>query len=72
MPEEKGKAATERASKGRGWHGDPDGHRRAGKKGGEKVSRNREHMAEIGRRGGQKVSADREHMANIGRRGGQK
>lgn len=72
MPEEKGKAATNGTGKGRGWHGDPDGHRDAGRKGGQKVSQNRAHMAEIGRRGGKKVSADREHMANIGRRGGQK
>jgi general stress protein YciG len=56
---------------GRGWHGDPEGHRRAGRKGGLKVSQNREHMAEIGRRGGRKVSTNRAHMARIGRRGGQ-
>ena len=42
-----------------------------GKKGGEAVSRNREHMAEIGRRGGEAVSRDREHMAVIGRKGGE-
>jgi len=45
--------------------------RQAGRKGGETVSRNREHMAEIGRRGGQAVSRDREHMARIGREGGE-
>lgn len=71
MPEEKGKAAAE-SGKGRGWHGDSEGHRSAGRKGGVKVSQNRAHMAEIGRRGGQKVSANREHMSQIGRRGGQK
>ena len=41
-----------------------------GRKGGEAVSRNREHMAEIGRKGGVAVSKDREHMANIGQKGG--
>ena len=55
---------------GRGWHGDSEGHRFAGKKGGAKTSQNREHMAEIGRRGGQKVSANRDHMSKIGRKGG--
>src|SRR5439155_10936175 len=57
---------------GRGWHGDPEGHAAAGRKGGTKVSENRDHMAEIGRRGGTKVSQNREHMAEIGRRGGSK
>lgn len=41
-----------------------------GRKGGEAVSRNREHMAEIGRKGGVAVSRDREHMASIGQKGG--
>jgi uncharacterized protein len=41
-----------------------------GRKGGEAVSRNREHMASIGRKGGIAVSRDREHMANIGQKGG--
>ena len=57
---------------GRGWHGDPEGHAAAGRKGGRKVSQNRDHMAEIGRRGGSKVAQDRDHMAAIGRRGGAK
>ena len=57
---------------GRGWHGNPDGHAAAGRKGGTTVSRNRDHMAEIGRRGGSKVAQNREHMAEIGRRGGSK
>lgn len=39
-------------TEGRGWHGDPGGHAEAGRKGGEAVSRDREHMAEIGRMGG--------------------
>lgn len=45
--------------------------RRAGKKGGEVVSRDRQHMADIGREGGQAVSSDRRHMAEIGRKGGE-
>src|SRR5215213_5805571 len=45
--------------------------REAGRKGGQTVSRNREHMARIGRKGGQSVSRDREHMARIGREGGE-
>ena len=59
------------STSGRGWHGDPDGHAEAGRKGGQKVSRNREHMAAIGRKGGEAVSQDRRHMAEIGRKGGQ-
>ncbi len=49
----------------------PDEARNAGRKGGESVSKDRSHMAEIGRRGGQAVSRDRSHMAIIGRRGGE-
>lgn len=49
----------------------PDEAREAGRKGGEAVSRNRQHMASIGRRGGEAVSRDREHMASIGRVGGE-
>ena len=45
--------------------------RNAGRKGGEVVSRNRDHMASIGRKGGEAVSRDREHMAMIGRKGGE-
>ncbi|MEW6055213.1 MAG: general stress protein [Bdellovibrionota bacterium] len=41
------------------------------RKGGEAVSRNRKHMAEIGRKGGEAVSQDRRHMAEIGRKGGE-
>ncbi len=43
----------------------------AGRKGGQAVSRNREHMAEIGRKGGVAVSSNRQHMSEIGRKGGQ-
>lgn len=65
-------AGDGRTRAGRGWYGDPQGHARAGRKGGQRVSRDREHMREIGRRGGLAVSADREHMAAIGRKGGQR
>ncbi len=60
----------EEDKKGRGWHGDPEGHAKAGKVGGEKVARDRAYMAEIGRRGGTKVAQNREYMAEIGRKGG--
>lgn len=63
-------ADKEKVIKGRGWHGNPEGHRRAGKMGGRQVSLDREHMAQIGRKGGLSVSTDREHMAEIGRKGG--
>jgi len=45
--------------------------RAAGRKGGEAVSRDRQHMSEIGRKGGVAVSRDRQHMAEIGREGGE-
>ena len=41
------------------------------RKGGEAVSQDREHMADIGRKGGEAVSQNREHMADIGRKGGE-
>jgi general stress protein YciG len=63
-----GKAAHE---KGTAHEFTPDEARQAGKKGGEAVSKNRQHMAEIGRKGGERVSQDREHMAQIGRKGGE-
>ena len=49
--------STSMKSKGRGWHGDPEGHASAGRKGGTKVSRDRSHMAEIGRKGGKITQA---------------
>jgi hypothetical protein len=63
-----GKAAHE---KGTAHEFTPDEARQAGKKGGEVVSQNRRHMAEIGKKGGERVSQDREHMAQIGRKGGE-
>jgi general stress protein YciG len=50
---------------------DPERQRAIARKGGETVSRNREHMAMIGAKGGERVSQNREHMAEIGRKGGE-
>ena len=44
--------------------------RLAGKKGGDSISQNRQHMSEIGRRGGAATSQNRQHMSEIGRKGG--
>ena len=49
----------------------PEQQRAIARKGGEAVSRNREHMAAIGSRGGEAVSKNREHMSQIGRKGGE-
>lgn len=62
-----GRAAHE---KGTAHEFTPDEAREAGRKGGETVSQDKEHMASIGRKGGRSVSQDRSHMASIGRRGG--
>jgi hypothetical protein len=51
-----GKAAHEQ---GRAHEFTPDEARAAGRKGGEVVSRDRQHMAKIGREGGQSRSANR-------------
>lgn len=63
-----------REGKGRGWHGDAEGHARAGRKGGSTVVARHgvEHMSAIGQKGGATVSEDREHMAAIGSIGGRK
>ena len=55
-----GRAAHE---KGKAHEFTPDEARAAGRKGGEKVSLNRSHMAEIGRRGG-RSSAQRRRPGN--------
>lgn len=62
-----GRAAHE---KGKAHEFTPDEARNAGRKGGEKVSLNRQHMAEIGRRGG-KSSAERRRTAAQDRRSNQ-
>lgn len=61
---------TRRDTAGRGWHGNPEGHAEAGRKGGQSISQNRQHMADIGKKGGTTVSKNRSHMAEIGRKGG--
>ena len=63
-----GRAAHE---KGTAHEFSADEARKAGRKGGEVVSRSKEHMANIGRKGGAAVSANRGHMAAIGRKGGE-
>src|SRR4051812_43706691 len=63
-----GRAAHE---KGTAHEFSPEEAPQAGRKGGEVVSPNRDHMASIGRKGGEAVSRDREHMALIGRKGGE-
>jgi general stress protein YciG len=49
----------------------PNQQKQIASKGGEAVSRNREHMAEIGKKGGEIVSQNRRHMSEIGRKGGE-
>ncbi len=56
-----GKAAHE---KGTAHEFTPEEAREAGRKGGEAVSRNREHMAQIGREGGQKSRGGRSDQQN--------
>src|SRR5436190_17872133 len=60
-----GRAAHE---KGKAHEFTPDEARAAGRKGGEKVSLNRRHMAEIGRRGG-RSSAQRRRPSGEGENG---
>lgn len=56
-----GRAAHE---KGRAHEFSSEEARQAGRKGGEKVSANRQHMAEIGRRGGKSSASRRRTVAN--------
>src|SRR2546423_14252619 len=58
-----GRAAHE---KGKAHEFTPDEARAAGRKGGEKVSLNRRHMAEIGRRGGRSSAQRRRPGSNAG------
>lgn len=61
---------------GRGWHGDPEGHARAGKKGGDKVSQERgpEFYEEIGKKGGENSPGNFKNnpgrASEAGRKGG--
>src|SRR3954467_6463793 len=61
-----GRAAHE---KGKAHEFTPDEARAAGRKGGEKVSVNRRHMAEIGRRGGRSSAQRRRPGSNEGPNG---
>lgn len=49
---------------------DPETRKRVASLGGQKVSKNREHMAALGRKGGRAISANRAHMSKIGAVGG--
>ena len=62
-----GRAAHE---KGKAHEFTPDEARAAGRKGGEKVSVNRKHMAEIGRRGGRSSAQRRRPGADNGESNG--
>jgi uncharacterized protein len=61
-----GRAAHE---KGKAHEFTPDEARAAGRKGGEKVSMNRKHMAEIGRRGGRSSAQRRRPVGSDGDNG---
>jgi general stress protein YciG len=64
------------AQRGRGWHGDPEGHARAGKKGGLATKRNQgeDFYEKIGRKGGKasptKFEEGSERAREAGRKGG--
>lgn len=63
-------------SDGRGWHGDPEGHAKAGKQGGDKVAAERgpEFFEGIGAEGGKaspgKFEKGSERAREAGRKGG--
>jgi len=65
------------SNSGRGWHGDSEGHAKAGKKGGQKVAaeRGEEFYEEIGSQGGQasptKFKAGDKRTEEIARKGGE-
>ncbi len=65
--EEAGRRGGERTAQTRGH----EFYQSIGRKGGEVVSRDKQHMASIGRKGGEAVSRDRAHMASIGQKGGE-
>lgn len=65
--EEAGRKGGERTAQTRG----SEFYKQIGRKGGEAVSRDKEHMARIGRKGGEVVSRDRQHMSEIGQKGGE-
>lgn len=65
--EEAGRRGGERTAQTRGH----EFYQSIGRKGGEVVSRDKQHMSSIGRKGGEAVSRDRAHMAMIGQKGGE-
>lgn len=70
------KKKNEQKSRGRGWHGDPAGHRLAGAKGGQTTfeEMGAEFYSRIGRAGGAKSSGnfknDPQRASIAGRKGG--
>lgn len=60
---------------GKGWHGSPELHGEAGKKGGKSLveKRGSEYMREIGRKGGRALvqKHGQSHMERIGKKGGE-
>lgn len=68
---------TDKKRQGSGWHGDPEGHAEAGRKGGQTTSRERgeEFYSEIGRKGGEasptKFEKGSERAREAGRKGGE-
>lgn len=66
------------AGKGRGWHGDANGHKKAGKKGGlsTAATHDSEFYSKIGRKGGKVSSGNFAHnperAKEAGRKGGKR
>ncbi len=60
--------------KGRGWHGDTDGHKRAGKKGGLTTAstHNTSFYSKIGKKGGQTSTGNFKHDPERARIAGQR
>jgi len=67
---------VEEKSVGKGWHGDPEGHARAGRKGGQASSGNfkndTKRAAAAGRLGGQKSRGNFKHNPERARAAGRK
>jgi len=63
-----------RNDKGKGWHGDPEGHAKAGRKGGKATAEKFDevYFARIGRKGGKTTSQEhgKHFYQKIGRMGG--
>lgn len=63
-----------KSKRGKGWHGDPEGHAKAGRKGGKATAEKFDegHFARIGRKGGKTTSQEhgKKFYQKIGRMGG--